>query len=153
MKKSAGILVYRYQNEKLEVLLCHMGGPYWAGIDKGGWSLPKGELKKEKAIDAAIREFQEETGFVIKKDNLKFLGTKKQPSRKLVVVFSGIGDYDPSLSFSNTFKKEWPKGSGQIVEFPEMDKVEWIEIQDAKEKILKGQVYFLEKLEKSFLFR
>lgn len=134
LKKSAGILVYRYQNKKLEVLLCHMGGPYWTGIDKGGWSLPKGELKNEKAIDAAIREFQEETGFIIEKENLRFLGTKKQPSRKLVVVFCGTGDYDPSLFFSNTFKKEWPKGSGKIVEFPEMDKVEWIEIQDAKEK-------------------
>lgn len=147
MKKSAGILIYRKNNEKIEVLLCHMGGPYWEGVEKGGWSLAKGEMKKEKAIDTALREFREETSFQVEKEKLEFLGSKRQPSGKFVVMFASSGDYDAKKAYSNTFKKEWPKGSGKIEEFPEMDRADWFEIEKAKEFILSGQVYFLSKLE------
>lgn len=147
MKKSAGILIYHYDDKKLKVLLCHMGGPYWKNIDNGGWSLPKGEVGKEKVIDAAIREFNEETGFLIAKEQLEFLGSKKQSNRKLVIIFSANNDFDTTKAVSNTFKKEYPKGSGNIQEFPEMDQAKWFDIEEAKLKILAGQKYFLEKLQ------
>lgn len=148
MKHSSGILVYRNNNEKIEVLLCHMGGPFWQGIDEGAWSIPKGEYKtSEKAIDTAVREFKEETGFEITKQQLKFLGSKRQASNKLVTIFYTNHDYDASKATSNIFTKEWPKGSGVIKEFPEMDKAKWMNLEEAKKKILKGQIYFLEKLE------
>ena len=147
MKRSAGILIYRIQNKQIEVLLCHMGGPYWKGIDEGGWSIPKGEMKNEKAIFTAIREFQEETSFQIEKESLSFLGSKKQSSNKLVIVFTASHDYDSTKAYSNTFQIEWPRGSGKMFEFPEMDRAEWISIVEARRKILKGQVYFLSKLE------
>lgn len=148
MKKSAGILVYKKEENQVKVLLCHMGGPFWQGIDIGGWSIPKGEIKNEKSIDTAIREFNEETGFTIEKTSLKFLGSKKQLSRKLNIIFYATNDYDVTKATSNTFKREYPKGSGIICEFSEMDCADWIELELAKEKILKGQRYFLEKLEK-----
>ena len=147
MKRSAGIIIYRIQDKKIELLLCHMGGPYWQGVDQGGWSIPKGEMKNEKAMDTAIREFQEETSFQIEKEKLMFLGSKKQSSNKLVIIFTAIGNYDASKAFSNAFQIEWPKGSGKMSEFPEMDRAEWFTSHDAKRKILKGQVYFLLKLE------
>lgn len=148
MKHSSGVLVYRNNDEKTEVLLCHMGGPFWAGMDEGAWSLPKGEYKtSEKALDTAIREFNEETGFSVEKQELKFLGSKKQPSNKLVTIFYTKHDYDASKATSNIFKREWPKGSGIIKEFSEMDKAEWMDLKKAKEKILKGQIYFIDKLE------
>lgn len=147
MKRSAGILVYHYEKNKLKVLLCHMGGPYWKDVDNGGWSIPKGEIGKEKTMEAALREFKEETGFIAPKDKLEFLGSKKQSSHKLVIIFSANYDFDASKAISNTFKKEWPKGSRIIKEFPEMDQAKWLDIEIAKEKILKGQRYFLEKLE------
>ena len=134
MKHSAGVLVYKIENQELKVLLCHMGGPYWQEKDIGAWSIPKGEYKKEKAIDAAIREFQEETSFSIQKENLSFLGSKKQSSNKLVTIFSGIEKFDPSQAKSNTFTMEWPKGSGKIQEFPEMNRAEWLPILEAKKK-------------------
>lgn len=148
MKHSSGVLVYRNNNEKTEVLLCHMGGPFWLGMDEGAWSLPKGEFKNfEKALDTAVREFNEETGFNITKQELKFLGSKKQASNKLVTIFYTNRDYDASKAISNMFTREWPKGSGIIKEFPEMDKAEWMDLEQAKEKILKGQIYFINKLE------
>lgn len=147
MKHSAGILAYKVENEQLKVLLCHMGGPYWQKIDKSGWSIPKGEFKKEKAIDAAVREFKEETGFNIDGNKLEFLGSKKQSNNKLITIFISMCDFDTTKAVSNTFSMEWPKGSGIIQEFPEMNKAEWLNIQEAKLKILKGQVDFLSKLE------
>lgn len=148
MKKSAGVLIYKMEEDKLKVLLCHMGGPFWEHIDIGGWSIPKGEIKGEKTIDTAVREFNEETGFIIEKTSLEFLSSKKQKSRKLDVIFIATNDYDAKLATSNTFKREYPKGSGVICEFPEMDSADWIELEEAKTKILRGQRYFLEKLEK-----
>ena len=153
MKHSAGVLVYKKENDELKVLLCHMGGPYWQNIDQGAWSIPKGEFKEEKAIDAAIREFHEETGFCVEQDKLEFLGSKKQSNNKLVTIFCTTQDFDATKATSNTFTKEWPKGSGNIQEFKEMDRAEWLEISEAKKKILKGQVYFLSKLEEKLNIR
>lgn len=147
MKRSSGVLVYKIEQNQLKVLLCHMGGPYWQNIDEGAWSIPKGEMNHEKAISAATREFQEETGFTVDNQNLEFLGSKKQSSNKLVIIFCTMGNYDCKQATSNTFSKEWPKGSGNIQQFPEMDRAEWLNILEAKKKILPGQVYFLTKLE------
>ncbi len=147
MRRSAGILVYRVQNQKVQVLLSHMGGPYWEGIDEGAWSIPKGEMDSGSAIETARREFQEETGFLMDTSRLRFLGSKKQSNNKLVIIFTAEGDYDASKALSNTFTLEWPKGSGVVQEFPEMDKAEWLSLEEAKQKILPGQVYFLGKLE------
>lgn len=147
LKRSAGILVYKIENNKIKVLLGHMGGPYWKDTDNGGWSVPKGEFKNELAINAAIREFREETGLTINKENINYLSSKKVSHKKLIIMFYKEGNYNLSNTKSNTFKLEWPKGSGIIKEFFEIDKVEWLDLEVATEKILKNQVYFLEKLE------
>ena len=146
MKRSAGILPYKFHDGKIMVYLEHPGGPYWEGIDL--WSICKGEYNSEKAIDAAVREFNEETGFTVDKKDLFFIGSEKQNScNKLVTVFGIEKDVDPSKMVSNTFKKEWPPNSGHIEEFPEMDEGRWFFIQEAKEKIFKGQIKLLDKLE------
>ena len=145
MKRSAGILPYKYENNKLYVYLEHPGGPFYENKDT--WSICKGEYEKEKAIDAAIREFKEESGFTIKKENLSFLSSHKVHKHKLVTVFITNIDLDPSKMTSNTFTKEFPKGSGNIQEFPEMDKGQWFEIDEAYQKIFKSQIPFLHKLE------
>lgn len=147
MKRSAGVLVYRKKNNGWEILLCHMGGPYWKDIDNGGWSLPKGESNKEKVIDTAVREFHEETNLSVPKEELQFLGSKKQSSRKLVIIFTIEKDFNLVNTHSNTFQKEWPKGSGILCEFPEMDRYEWFSLQEARKKVLKGQLYFIDKIE------
>lgn len=147
LKRSAGILIYKLENETIKVLLGHMGGPYWQNVEKGSWSIPKGEFKNELAINAAIREFNEETGLTIKKENINYLSSKKVSHKKLIVTFYKEGNYTLNNTKSNTFELEWPKGSGIIKKFPEIDKVEWLDIETAKEKILRNQVYFLNKLE------
>ncbi len=149
LKRSAGILIYKKDGEDYKVLLCHMGGPYWRHVDSGAWSLPKGMVNKsnERVIDTALREFNEETGFSISREELSFLGSKKQASYKLVTVFTACHDYDVTLAKSNTFVKEWPKNSGLFCQFPEMDRASWFTFDEAQEKILKGQAYFLKKLQ------
>lgn len=149
LKHSSGILVYRYSQGEIQVLLCHMGGPYWKDVEFGSWSIPKGESRNEKSIDTALREFEEETSFQVKKDSLQFLGSKKQASHKLVTIFIAQDNFDESKAFSNKFSIEWPKGSGILKEFPEMDRAEWMNLNDAKKKILNGQVYFINKLERN----
>lgn len=147
MKRSSGILVYRYHNNKPQVLLCHLGGPFFKNKDIGAWSIPKGEIKDEKIIDAAIREFREETGFSLKKDQLNYLCSKRQKSKKLIIMFYTENDFDETKAVSNTFFKEWPKGSGKIREFYEMDQAKWMSLDEAKIKIMKGQKYFISRLE------
>lgn len=147
MKRSAGILVYKRENNQLKVLLCHFGGPYRENMDIGGWSLSKGEVSfYESMIDAAKREFKEETNLEISTP-LSYLGTKKTSHRKLVIMFYTEADFDLKNCKSNTFEMEFPKGSGKIQEFPEMDRYEWMNINIAKEKIVESQLYFLNKLE------
>ncbi len=146
LKRSAGILVYKKVEDRLYVLLCHFGGPYWEGIDEGAWAIPKGELgKKEACVKAAKREFSEETNLDSNFD-LEYLGSTKVSHRKLAIIFCSCKDFDLSKCKSNTFKLEWPKGSGKISEFPEMDKYEWMDISTAMRKIIPNQRYFIKKV-------
>jgi predicted NUDIX family NTP pyrophosphohydrolase len=145
-KESAGILMYRLRNSILEVLLVHPGGPYWAKKDLGAWSIPKGEFAEgEDRLSAAKREFQEETGFHLEESFIA-LTPLKQPGGKLVHAWAVRGDCDAKAIVSNTFSIEWPPRSGKRQEFPEADRAEWFTMAVAKEKILKGQVRFLEEL-------
>ena len=144
--KSAGILVYRFKDGELQLLLVHPGGPFWRKKDEGAWSIPKGICEENEAsIDAAKREFKEETGFDMDGEFLD-LGEIKQPSGKIVHIWAVQGDLDTTKIRSNTFKLEWPKGSGRIREFPEIDRGEWFPLDIAKEKITKGQKAFLDRI-------
>ncbi len=146
MKKSAGIIAYKIDNG-IKVLLCHFGGPYWENKDNGAWSFSKGEVsKEEKVFEAAQREFSEETGLTIKTP-VNYLGTKKISRKKLAIMFYTKTDLDISNCKSNTFEIEYPKGSGVIGKFPEMDKYEWMDIDTARVKIVGSQLFFLNRLE------
>ena len=143
---SAGILLFRYQNSKLEVMLVHPGGPFWAKKDDGAWSIPKGLFAEgEKPLEAAKREFKEETGFDIDGEFIE-LGELKQPSGKIVQAWAFEKDLDVTKIESNTFELEWPMNSGTIRKYPEIDKGQWFGISPAKKKILKGQVGFIDVL-------
>jgi predicted NUDIX family NTP pyrophosphohydrolase len=145
-KESAGILMYRWRNSTLEVFLVHPGGPFWSKKDAGSWSIPKGELSEgEDRLNAAKREFQEETGF-LPEGNFVALAPIKQTGGKLVYGWVVRGDCDAKRIVSNTFSMEWPPRSGKRRDFPEVDRAEWFTMEVAKEKILKGQVGFLEEL-------
>jgi predicted NUDIX family NTP pyrophosphohydrolase len=148
-KESAGLLMYRLRDSTLEVFLVHPGGPYWAKKDLGAWSIPKGEAAEgeDRRLEAAKREFQEETGFLAP-GNLIALTPIKQPGGKLVHAWAVKGDCDAKAIMSNTFSIEWPPRSGKHQEFPEVDRAGWFTLEAAKEKILKGQVGFLEELER-----
>jgi predicted NUDIX family NTP pyrophosphohydrolase len=146
-RKSAGILLYRFQKDGVEVFLVHPGGPFWVNKDKGSWSVPKGEYNDdEDALKAAQREFQEETGLSIQ-GNFIELGEVRQPSGKRVMVWALENDQDVENIRSNTFQLEWPPKSGKMQEFPEVDRGGWFSIPEARQKILKGQFPFLDKLE------
>lgn len=143
---SAGILAYRYVDTKLEVLLVHPGGPFWAKKDIASWSIPKGIMEEGESLqETARREFKEETGVVID-GKLIELATIKQASQKIISAFTIELDVDITKFHSNTFEMEWPPKSGKMQEFPENDKAAWFKIELAKEKIFKGQRGFLEKL-------
>ena len=145
-KQSAGILMYRLRGATLEVFLVHPGGPFWAKKDVGAWSIPKGELgEAEDRLQAAKREFQEETGFCAEGDFME-LTPLKQPGGKIVHGWAVKGDCDAESIKSNTFWLEWPPRSGKRREFPEADRAQWFPMERAKEKILKGQVGLLEEL-------
>jgi len=146
-KKSAGLLMYRWRRGVPEVLLVHPGGPFWAKKDEGSWSIPKGEYEPgEDPLEVAKREFQEETGYQATGEFIP-LTPRKQPSGKGITAWAFEGDCDASAVKSNTFSMEWPPRSGKQKEFPEIDRAGWFTIQMGKEKILKGQVGFLEELE------
>jgi predicted NUDIX family NTP pyrophosphohydrolase len=143
---SAGILSYRFRDGRLAVMLVHPGGLFWKNKDEGAWSIPKGVFDPdEEPLSAAKREFEEETGFKIDGEFI-FLGELRQPSRKVVHAWAIERDIDVSLIKSNTFNVEWPKHSGIIKEYPEIDKGDWFDIETARRKILKGQVGFIDKL-------
>jgi predicted NUDIX family NTP pyrophosphohydrolase len=146
-KRSAGLLMYRYRDGTLEVLLVHMGGPYWAKKDLGAWSIPKGEYElHEDPFATARREFKEETGYEAV-GHFVPLQDRKQPSGKVVSAWAFEGDCDAGAMTSNTFAIEWPPHSGRFQEFPEVDRAAWFTPEDAKTKILKGQRGFIEELE------
>ncbi|MEN6376107.1 MAG: NUDIX domain-containing protein [Smithella sp.] len=144
--RSAGILLYRFNEGKLLVMLVHPGGPFWAKKDDGAWSVCKGMYEEgEDSLDAAKREFKEETGQDVDGEFID-LGEVKQPSRKIVHAWALEHDFDTSKIISNTFSLEWPPKSGITREYPEVDKGRWFDIQEAREKILKGQLEFLNRL-------
>jgi len=147
-KKSAGLLLFRDVSGHLEVLLVHPGGPFWAKKDDGAWSIPKGEFETdEEALDAAKREFEEETGVACPGGEIMQLTPVRQPSGKAVYAWAIKGDFDPAALKSNTFSMEWPPKSGRQQEFPEVDGAAWMSIEVARRKILKGQVPFLDQLQ------
>jgi predicted NUDIX family NTP pyrophosphohydrolase len=147
-KTSAGILPYRVNAAALEVLLIHPGGPFWARKDLGAWSIAKGEvIEGESLEDAARREFTEETGFVAEGDLLPLV-PRRQPSGKTIHVWAVAGSYDTAALRSITFHVEWPKGSGRMREYPEADRAAWFPIAEARQRILKGQLPFLDDLAK-----
>jgi predicted NUDIX family NTP pyrophosphohydrolase len=147
-KHSAGVLLYRHCPGSLEVLLVHPGGPFWAGKDEGAWSIPKGEYPPtEDPLAAAWRELEEETGCAAPGEVIP-LTPLKQPSGKLIQAWALEGDCDADASRSNTFTLEWPPRSGLRQEFPEVDRAAWFSLEVARQKIIKGQVGFLEELER-----
>jgi predicted NUDIX family NTP pyrophosphohydrolase len=147
-KRSAGLLMYRRAiSGEVEVLLVHPGGPFWAKKDKGAWSISKGEYADgELPLDAAKREFEEETGFSTQGEFLE-LGQVQQSGGKVVSAWAFEGDCDPAKLVSNRFSMEWPPRSGRMIEFPEVDRGGWFAIHDAKEQILKSQAPFLDRLQ------
>jgi predicted NUDIX family NTP pyrophosphohydrolase len=147
-KQSAGLLIYRRHNGELEVFLVHPGGPFWRNKDQGAWSIPKGEFAPDDdPLEAAKREFQEETGFTAD-GPFHSLQSLKQPNGKIVRAWLAEGDLDPSQVRSNTFKLEWPRNSKKFIDVPEVDRAGWFTLEAAREKILSGQCPFLDELER-----
>jgi predicted NUDIX family NTP pyrophosphohydrolase len=152
-KRSAGLLMSRRREGHLEIFLVHPGGPFWAKKDLGAWSISKGEyVEGEIALDAARREFEEETGFAAQGDFLE-LGAVQQVSGKVVMAWAFEGDCDPSKLVSNLCEIEWPPRSGRKIEIPEVDRGSWFSIAEAKERILKSQAPFLARLQQNLTGR
>lgn len=147
MKLSAGLLLYKITDGVLEVLIAHMGGPFWMRKDAAAWSIPKGEYEDGDApLAVACREFEEELGSPPPVGKPVELGVVKQPSGKRITAFAFRGEFDPARAVSNHFEMEWPKGSGTIRSFPEVDKAAWVECATARTKLVKGQLEFLDRL-------
>lgn len=148
VKRSAGLLLYRVREGRLEVFLAHPGGPFWAKKDLGVWSIPKGEIDEgEDPLETARREFGEETGFR-PGGVFRELEPVRQRSGKIVYAWAVEGDCDPAAVRSNTFPLEWPPRSGRFLDIPEVDRGGWFGIPQAHEKILDGQRPLLEQLER-----
>jgi predicted NUDIX family NTP pyrophosphohydrolase len=146
-RTSAGILLWRRRDDRLEVLLAHPGGPFWVKKDLGHWTIPKGEVEPgEELIAVARREFAEETGHDLPDGPLVELGEIRQKSGKLVLGWAVTGDLDPSTAVSNTYDVEWPPRSGRIQSFPEIDRVEWFDLDEARRRLKAAQVPFLDRL-------
>jgi predicted NUDIX family NTP pyrophosphohydrolase len=153
MAKSAGLLLYRTCNGPLEVLLAHPGGPFWTRKDEGAWTIPKGAIDEgEDPLDAAKREFTEETG-VVASGAFVALEPVRQPGGKLIYAWAVEGDCDAGAIVSNLFSMEWPPRSGQMKEFPEIDRAGWFTLGEARVKLLRGQLPFLDQLENSVPLR
>ena len=132
----------------MEVFLVHPGGPFWAKKDDGAWSVPKGEFEDgEDPLEAAKREFEEETSFAATGE-FEPLEPVRQPSGKTVYVWIARGDYDAAAARSNLFSIELPRGSGKMRQFPEVDRAGWFSLDEARRKILKGQVALLDQFER-----
>ncbi|MDX6645363.1 MAG: hypothetical protein QOK40_1090 [Miltoncostaeaceae bacterium] len=147
-RRSAGLLVYRRSRDGgLCVLLVHMGGPFWQRRDEGAWSIPKGEYGDgEDPLAVARREFREELGQPPPAGDVVELGEFRQAGGKRIVVFAVEGDVDASDVRSNEFQMEWPRGSGQLRSFPEVDRAEWMRPELAKRKVVRGQVAAIDRL-------
>ena len=139
--------MYRQKNGQVEVLLLHPGGPYWQTKDNNAWSIPKGEFEEnETPLNAAKREFEEETGIKMPEGGLIELGTIKQLNSKIVYAWAVEADPDLSGFKSNLFEMEWPPKSGKMQKFPEADKLQWFDLSEAYHKLHKGQGEFLHRL-------
>ncbi|MCF1594090.1 NUDIX domain-containing protein [Streptomyces muensis] len=146
-KHSAGLLLFRCTEDGLEVLLGHMGGPFFAKKDAGAWTVPKGEYEPdEPAWEAARREFREELGLAPPDGEAVPLGEVRQAGGKTVTVWAVEADLDPATVVPGTFTMEWPPRSGRTQEFPELDRVEWLGVERAREVIVKAQATFLDRL-------
>lgn len=151
-KFSAGILLFRRAPglaapDALEVLLGHLGGPFWSRKDAGAWSIPKGEhTADEEPLDAARREFFEEIGVAVPATSYLALGSVKQSGGKIVTVWAAEGDLDASTTVSNSFIIEWPPRSGQLREYPELDRTAWLSVKRAREALVRAQTTFLDRL-------
>ncbi len=149
MTTSAGILLYRLSPEP-EVLIAHMGGPFWAAKDAGAWSIPKGEFDEgdEAALDAALREFREELGVAAPDVPYAELGTFSYSSGKRVTVFVADGTgFEPPTDGFGEFELEWPPRSGRTASFPEVDRADWMALDAARERLVKGQRPAIDALE------
>jgi predicted NUDIX family NTP pyrophosphohydrolase len=148
-KRSAGLLIYRLSGDALEVFLVHPGGPFWAKKDLAAWSIPKGEYPEgEEPLAAAVREFQEETGFAAIGDFVE-LGSVTQANGKVVFAWAHQDDFDAAQLTSNSCEIQWPPGSGRTITIPEVDRGGWFSIPEARKRILKGQEPLLERLLKT----
>jgi predicted NUDIX family NTP pyrophosphohydrolase len=146
-RTSAGIVLWRHGGQGVEVLLAHMGGPFWANKDHGHWTVPKGEIEPGEELEAvARREFQEETAHPLPDAPLVPLGQIRQKSGKVVYAWAAEGDLDPARADSNTYEMEWPPDSGRIQSFPEIDRVEWFDLDEARRRLKAAQVPFLDRL-------
>jgi predicted NUDIX family NTP pyrophosphohydrolase len=146
-KLSAGLLLYRVHGGAVDVLIAHPGGPFWARKDDGAWSIPKGEyVDGEDPWAAAQREFGEEVGLALPDGPRIDLTPVKQSGGKVVTAFAVRADLDLAGTHSNTFELEWPRGSGTLKTFPEVDRVEWFPVTEARVKLLKGQLPLLDEL-------
>ncbi len=149
-RTSAGILLWRERVGRLEVLLGHPGGPYFAGKDADHWTVLKGEVDPGEDLPAvARREFEEETGQPPPEGRTIELGEIRQKSGKRVFAWAVQGDLDTATAVSNSFEMEWPPRSGRKQQFPEIDRVEWFGLDDAREKIKAAQAPFLDRLERT----
>lgn len=147
MRVSGGILLYRRTAGGLEVLLAHPGGPYFKDRDEGHWTIPKGEPEPDEAlVDAASREFEEETGLSLPVGPLIELGTIVQKGGKAVHAWAVEGDIRPELAHSNTVDLEWPPRSGRTQPFPEIDRVAWFEPAEARRRIKEAQIPLIDRL-------
>jgi predicted NUDIX family NTP pyrophosphohydrolase len=148
-RTSAGILLYRLRDGRVEVLLGHPGGPFFGHKDLANWSIPKGETDPDDAdLElTARREFEEETGHRVPAGVLIALGTVRQKGGKIVHAWAAEGDLDPAQATSNTFSFEWPPFSGRMKTFPEIDRVEWYEPVEARRRIKDAQIPFIDRLE------
>ena len=147
MRRSAGLLLYRRSGDQLEVLLAHPGGPLWKKRDAGAWTVPKGEVEPgEDPPAVARREFEEETGQRPPDGDFVPLGEVRQKSGKYVAAWAAEGDLDPATAKSNTFPLEWPPGSGDWIDVPEVDRVAWFDLDEARIRVNPAQVALLDRL-------
>ncbi|TQM78114.1 putative NUDIX family NTP pyrophosphohydrolase [Saccharothrix saharensis] len=146
-RRSAGILLHRVVDGGRQVLLGHMGGPFWARKDDGAWSIPKGEPDGDEEPEAtARREFTEELGVPVPEGELVPLGEVRQSGGKVVTAWALAADLDPDQVIPGTFTLEWPRGSGTVREFPEVDRVAWFPLAEARVKVVKAQRELLDRL-------
>ena len=145
-KRSAGLLLYRQDGRGIQVFLAHPGGPFWSRKDRGAWTIPKGEIGEgEDPLEAAKREFAEEIGIALDGDFIP-LQPVKQRGGKVVAAWAIEGDCDAAAIRSNVFSMEWPPKSGKLAEFPEVDRAGWFTLDEAREKIIDGQLPLLDEL-------